>query len=289
MEDAHLIVEHLSCPNSNGLETASSSGRALFAVFDGHNGRGAADFLSENLLAFMQSSEEYPHDIKTCLFKAFLHADCELYQATRHHQEYESGTTALAVVVWDNQLILANAGDSRAVLSQRGRAKQLTVDHRPLQSDESERLKACGGYVCREGLLGGELSVSRALGDFHLVDLKDPHQPGKPLIAEPQVAEHDLQEGDEFLILGCDGLWDVLSSENAVEYARKQLQEHNDPKRCSEALVQRAIELHSGDNLTVITICFANEAPRRKKYERTLSRDALNILALAMSNRGQDI
>ena len=54
----------------------------------------------------------------------------------------------------------------------------------------------------------------------------------------PQVTEHLLQPEDEFLLLGCDGLWDVFSSQRAVEYARGRLQQHNDPVLCSQELVR---------------------------------------------------
>ena len=52
-----------------------------------------------------------------------------------------------------------------------------------------------------------------------------------------QVMEHCLEPEDEFLLLGCDGLWDVFSSQRAVEFARGRLQVHNDPAACSRELV----------------------------------------------------
>ena len=50
--------------------------------------------------------------------------------------------------------------------------------------------------------------------------------------------EHLLQAEDEFLLLGCDGLWDVFSSQRAVEFARSRLQQHNNPVLCSQELVR---------------------------------------------------
>jgi serine/threonine protein phosphatase PrpC len=56
-----------------------------------------------------------------------------------------------------------------------------------------------------------------------------------PLTAEPEVTQHELATNDEFVVLGCDGLWDVISSQRAVELARQRLREHNDPQRCAES------------------------------------------------------
>ncbi|CAB4277328.1 unnamed protein product [Prunus armeniaca] len=81
-----------------------------------------------------------------------------------------------------------------------------------------------------DGYLNGQLSVSQALGDWHM---KGSKSSSCPLSAEPKLEETTLSEEDEFLILGCDGLWDVMSSQRAVTIARKELMLHNDPKRCS--------------------------------------------------------
>lgn len=74
------------------------------------------------------------------------------------------------------------AGDSRAVISQSGKAIELTRDHKPHEPSERERIESSGGYVCQEGLLNGELAVARAIGDYHIPELKQldagaPHEP----------------------------------------------------------------------------------------------------------------
>jgi protein phosphatase 2C family protein 2/3 len=89
--------------------------------------------------------------------------------------EDSAGTTALAAVIWGSTLYVANAGDSRAVLSRHGKAIELTRDHKPHEPSERQRIELCGGYVCSEGRLCGELAVARAIGDFHLPQLKAGH------------------------------------------------------------------------------------------------------------------
>ena len=88
-----------------------------------------------------------------------------------------------------------------------------------------------------------------------------------PLTAEPEVTDAPLAgDCDEFVILGCDGLWDVFSSQRAVEFARARLRRHNDPRRCAEELVAEALRMHSSDNLTVVVVCLGPDAPPARVY-----------------------
>lgn len=84
------------------------------------------------------------------------------------------------------------------------------------------------------------VSFASPAGDFHLDTLKVAAGGGLdgPLTAEPEVVTHTLAAEDEFLLLGCDGLWDVLSSQRAVDIARSRLRIHNDPAACSRELVR---------------------------------------------------
>lgn len=154
-------------------------------------------------------------------------------------------------------MLIANAGDCRAVLGKRGKAVELSKDHKPDSSSEKLRIEKLGGVV-HDGFLNGELSVARAIGDWHM---KDPKGSSSPLSAEPELQEMVLNEEDEFLILGSDGLWDVMSSKCAVKIARKELMLHNDPERCSKELVREAVKHNARDNLTVVTVCFSPDPP----------------------------
>jgi protein phosphatase 2C family protein 2/3 len=154
---------------------------------------------------------------------------------------------------------VANAGDCRAVLSRRGRALDLSTDHKPTSAAEALRIAAAGGTVDSEGYVNGCVSVSRALGDW-CAPLKA-HHSGDPLSGEPEVVEHVLTGEDEFLLIGCDGLWDVLSSQQAVEFARQRLRQHNDPRLMAVELAREAIARHSSDNVTVLCVCLSPEPP----------------------------
>lgn len=152
-------------------------------------------------------------------------------------------------------LLIANAGDCRAVLCRKGIAVEMSQDHRPTYPPELKRIQELGGYV-EDGYLNGHIAVTRALGDW---DMKLPFGSSSPLIAEPEVRQITLTEDDEFLIIGCDGIWDVMSSQHAISLVRRGLRRHDDPQQCARELVNEALRLNTSDNLTVIVICFSSQ------------------------------
>jgi protein phosphatase 2C family protein 2/3 len=107
-----------------------------------------------------------PQPLPAAQASALLTIDHHYYLAT-HLADDSAGTTALAALIWGSALYIANVGDSRAVLSRRGKAVQLTRDHKAVEPAERRRIEAAGGFVCTEGRLCGELAVSRALGNHH--------------------------------------------------------------------------------------------------------------------------
>lgn len=127
-----------------------------------------------------------------------------------------AGTTAVVAVVGSYQIIVANCGDSRAVLARGGQAILLSRDHKPELEDETRRIEAAGGRViCWDGYrVGGLLALSRAIGDRYLK---------RYVISEPEITCIQWSEDDDCLILASDGLWDVVSNEFACEVARKSL------------------------------------------------------------------
>lgn len=139
----------------------------------------------------------------------------------------------------------------------------MSLDHRPVQAAERRRVEECGGYV-DDGYLNGVLSLTRALGDWDMKKLpRGAAAAPSPLIAEPEFRRAELTEDDEFLIIGCDGIWDVMTSEQAVAVVRRGLQRHDDPEKSARELVMEALRLETFDNLTVIVICFTAEHSER--------------------------
>lgn len=279
MEDVFICSDNLM--KEFGVESFEDGPSAFYGVFDGHGGKHAADFVCSNLARFIVEDEDFPREIEKALSSAFLQTDAAFADACSVNSSLASGTTALAALVVGRSLLVANAGDCRAVLCCRGKAIEMSRDHKPSCNREKVRIEASGGYVY-DGYLNGQLNVARAIGDWHMEGMKACDGLG-PLSAEPEVMIRNLTEEDEFLIIGCDGIWDVFRSQNAVDFARRKLQEHNDPVTCCKELVDEAIKRKSGDNLSVVVICFNSRPPPvlttpRPRVQRSISAEGLREL-----------
>jgi len=135
--------------------------------------------------------------------------------------------------------VLGNCGDQRAVLCRRGQAFPLTKDHKPENPSELARITRSGGFVAETRRVDGLLALSRAIGDVGV----QPH-----VTFEPDIIVTELTEHDEFIILACDGVWDVLSSEQAVYLALAE----SSPSRAANRIREYAYSLGSTDNISVI-------------------------------------
>ncbi|KAF5743833.1 hypothetical protein HS088_TW08G00421 [Tripterygium wilfordii] len=284
MEDEHISIDDLCNHYGSLFEFPKPS--AFYGVFDGHGGPEAAAYVRKHVMRLFFEDVNFPQTsevdnvfleaVENTLRKAFLLADQAL--ADDCSVSSSCGTTALTAFVFGRLLMVANAGDCRAVLSRKGEAIDMSQDHRPIYPPERRRVEELGGYV-DDGYLNGVLSVSRALGDW---DMKFPRGSPKPLTAEPEFQQVVLTEDDEFLIIGCDGIWDVMSSQHAVSIVRRGLRRHDDPEKCARDLVMEALRRNTFDNLTVIVVCFSSldhlePLPTRQRRLRfcTLSAEAL--------------
>ncbi|CAL1400050.1 unnamed protein product [Linum trigynum] len=271
--------------SSHKYKELPSPSAAFYGIFDGHGGVDAASFARKNMLEFILEDSQFPSGTKKAVRNAFVKADHALADAKT--VDTSSGTTALTALILGRRMLIANAGDSRAVLGKRGRAIELSKDHKPNCTSERQRIERLGGVIY-DGYLNGQLSVARALGDWHIKGASG--KGGKsPLSAEPELEEMELTEEDEFLILGCDGLWDVMSSQCAVTMVRKELMQHNDPARCSKALVKEALQRNSCDNLTVVVVCFSSDPPPKIEIprihrRRSISAEGLDLLKGVLNN-----
>ncbi|KAM0250660.1 hypothetical protein ACHAQJ_008537 [Trichoderma viride] len=144
-------------------------------------------------------------------------------------------------------LYTANVGDARIILCRNGKALRLSYDHKGSDENEGKRIANAGGLILNNRV-NGVLAVTRALGDTYMKDLVTGH----PYTTET-VIQHDL---DEFIIIACDGLWDVCSDQEAVDLVR----EVHDPGEGSKLLVDHALSRFSTDNLSCMIVRLDKEA-----------------------------
>ncbi|CAG8503923.1 10842_t:CDS:2 [Ambispora gerdemannii] len=264
MEDAHSFF----------YDFAGVEGQGFFAIFDGHAGKQAAEWCGSHFHeTFQQVLQKNTHrSIPEVFHLAFLEADKELNQSAGKH----SGCTAIAAFLRTEEikdsevtngkentpqattaseiveskkkskrvLYTANVGDARAVLCRDGKAIRLSYDHKGSDAQEAKRITDAGGFVMNNRV-NGVLAVTRSLGDSSMKEF---------VVGNPYTTETILTEKDPFLILACDGLWDVCEDQDAVDLIKG----FTDPQIASKNLLDHALQNFSTDNLSVMVVRLMN-------------------------------
>ncbi|KAM4593165.1 protein phosphatase 1G [Odontesthes bonariensis] len=155
----------------------------------------------------------------------------------------DSGTTAVVGLIRGKQLIVANAGDSRCVVSERGKAVDMSYDHKPEDELELARIKNAGGKVTMDGRVNGGLNLSRAVGD-HFYKRNKALPPDEQMIsAMPDVKVLTLNEDHDFMVIACDGIWNVLSSQEVVDFISERIKpDQNGKARPLSSIVEELLD-----------------------------------------------
>ncbi|KAJ3593776.1 hypothetical protein NHX12_006110 [Muraenolepis orangiensis] len=135
----------------------------------------------------------------------------------------DSGTTAVVALIRGKQLIVANAGDSRCVVSERGKAVDMSYDHKPEDELELARIKNAGGKVTMDGRVNGGLNLSRAIGDHFYKRNKNLPPEEQMISSMPDVKALTLNDDHDFMVIACDGIWNVLSSQEVVDFISERI------------------------------------------------------------------
>ncbi|KAF7988767.1 hypothetical protein HCN44_007077 [Aphidius gifuensis] len=243
MEDRYVILHDLNTMFNIKDDRLAS----YYAVFDGHAGQDAAVYCAAHLHQYLAESNYYPTDPERALRDAFVTTDAHFVDKS-NRDKLNSGATAVCTLIIDKKLYVAWAGDSQAALAKSNEVIQLVNPHRPERMDERERVERMGGSVIFFGVwrVNGHLGVSRAIGDIQY----------KPYVtSDPDIVCVDLDGTEDFLIVACDGLWDVLDEDTAAGVVYEQLcQNPYDLELISRRLVDYSKKQGSSDNITVIII-----------------------------------
>lgn len=230
----------------------NDSSHGLFAVFDGHGGHRASDYTAEHLHHMILNNSQHRFDEEPLLAieAGFRQLDqAWLTLATRNG--WDDGSTAVVALIVNRMLYVGNVGDSRCVVSHAGKAVDMSLDHKPVREDEKMRIEKLGGRIIRYGTwrVEGVLAVTRAIGDRRLK---------KYVSAVPEIRSRLLKEGDDWLILATDGVWDVFSSQDAVNLVCQA----KDANEAAYKLTEMAYKRGSLDNITALVVDLAKYRAR---------------------------
>ncbi|SCU90771.1 LADA_0F06348g1_1 [Lachancea dasiensis] len=249
MEDVHTYVENF----------ASRLDWGYFGVFDGHAGNQASKWCGGHLHSVIEQKilEDESKDVREVLNDGFIHADEHINSKV----DGNSGcTAAVGILRWElpsnmpsdqveldqhkRMLYTANVGDTRIVLCRNGHSVRLTYDHKASDTGEMQRVEEAGGLIMRSRV-NGMLAVTRSLGDKFFDSL---------VVGNPFTTSVEITTTDQFLIIACDGLWDVLEDQEACDAIKKS----NDASEAAKTLVRMALERGTTDNVTVMVVLFDN-------------------------------
>lgn len=216
----------------------------LFAIFDGHLGDSVPSYLKDNLFSNILGESVFWMNPQEAIKNAYRSTNKFILENSK--QLGPGGSTAVTAIIVDGiDLWIANVGDSRAVLCERGSANQLTVDHEP--HVERKMIEKKGGFVTTfpgdVPRVDGQLAVARAFGDQNLK---------AHLSSEPDVRHVPIDSTMEFVILASDGLWKVMKNQEAVDLVKSI----KDPKAAAKRLTTEALARKSKDDISCIVIRF---------------------------------
>lgn len=250
MEDCHTQL----------LSMKEDKDAAFFAVFDGHGGSNVAKYCGEHLHKKVVSMEDYEKgDFEKALKSAFLACDDDMLQDEEMKDDM-SGSTAICTLIKNNKIYCSNSGDSRAVCSEAGSCVELSYDHKPSDEEEAKRIVAAGGWV-EFNRVNGNLALSRAMGDFIFKRNNKKSAEEQIVTAFPDVIVKEITLDHEFILLACDGIWDVMSNEEVVDFVRIRIAKKLLPEQICEELLTNCLapDCQLGglgcDNMTVILVC----------------------------------
>ncbi|XP_022898076.1 probable protein phosphatase 2C 9 isoform X2 [Olea europaea var. sylvestris] len=190
----------------------------LFAIYDGHLGDTVPAYLQKHLFSNILKEEDFWTDPNRSIAKAYERTD---------------------------EAILSHNPDLGRVLSRKGQAIQLTIDHEP--NTERGSIETRGGFVSNMpgdvARVNGQLAVSRAFGDKNLKS---------HLRSDPDITNADIDADTDFLILASDGLWKVMSNQEAVDSVRTI----KDPQKAAKQLSTEALNRESKDDISIVVVQF---------------------------------
>ncbi|XP_076452630.1 protein phosphatase 1F-like [Babylonia areolata] len=252
MEDRHVVLPDITTL----FQLQDSPSQSYYAVFDGHAGAEAAMFSASQLHVNLLRDPNFASNPELALKRAYTTTDRQ-FAKKAEEQKLRSGSTGVSVLLRGEHCYISWLGDSQVMLVQEGRAVTLMAPHKPNREDEKRRIEELGGFVTNAfGVwrVNGSVAVSRAIGDIH----------EKPfLCSDADTTSFERTGTEDYLVLGCDGVWDVLAPVDIPGLVHSYLTLHPEGHRhVARHLVTCAKDKGSGDNISCVVVFLRRDVAR---------------------------
>uniref|UniRef100_A0A7S1IRS3 PPM-type phosphatase domain-containing protein n=1 Tax=Eutreptiella gymnastica TaxID=73025 RepID=A0A7S1IRS3_9EUGL len=242
---------------------------SFFGVYDGHAGTAAANFLRKNLHRVILRHPKLLEEPELAAKEGIAKVEDDFMQYAEE-QRLDAGSTLAIVLIIGTDLIVANVGDSEVVLNRKGTPMVLTTIHNMKKNEkEEDRIRKLGGRIHHKRLGHPKynpsffsIAVTRSIGDVFFKTGKFTEGKDSGLIADADTRKVTLTKDDRFVIMGCDGLWDVMTHQQAVDFTEVRVGQGKTCQTISEELVNEALALGSTDNITALVITLRPPKPR---------------------------
>ncbi|XP_014245683.1 probable protein phosphatase 2C 52 [Cimex lectularius] len=253
MEDAHVTL----------LETPLDPTVAFFGVFDGHGGNEVSNYVARHLYKFiLQSDRFHLGEIDIAIKEGYMNIDNHMRE--NDIGKFRQGTTAITLMIKDQTVYCANVGDSRAIAVIDGEVVPLSEDQKPTLPEEAKRIGMAGLPILNNRVSGG-LAMSRSLGDFRYKSFRHLSALQQPVIAQPEIVKKSLTDSWEFVVIACDGIWDVMSNDLVAAFVKDKIKNDINLSEICESLFMKCLAPSAFfpnkgcDNMTAIIILFSEE------------------------------
>ena len=245
-EDQNFANEETMEDKGRSIENfLGDKNQILFELFDGHGGMSISHYLQNNFdRVYRKNLKIFKNDYENCFKTTFKELDIEIKKLDL----VSMGSTACIIHIikeTPSKLVVhcANCGDTRASLISPMKFKRLSYDHRADDEEEKRRVQNSGGTIINNRVMGA-LMLSRAFGDF---ELKSFGVKCEPFYSYTEI---DLNEKNQFIILACDGVWDL----NTEQDFQQLIMFCNDSEMLCSTIIKNTLRKDAWDNLSVFAI-----------------------------------
>ncbi|CAM9165961.1 unnamed protein product, partial [Ectocarpus fasciculatus] len=219
----------------------------FYGVFDGHAGGRCSKAIATAIPINLAKDDAYKTKLIQAIKRTISRTNDQFLEIAER-MRLNDGSTGVFCVLRDGKLVVANVGDSRAIMISNGKSVALTKDHKPSSPEEQRRIASFGGVITNNtGIprVQGVLAVSRAYGNCSIRQY---------IRADPDIITRDLTPDDDFIVIASDGLWDVYRNSEVAEIVYAMDQQGCKLQRVADHLVQNSLLKGSMDNVTCVIV-----------------------------------